>query len=175
MVRLLTTLPATLAIFASLHVLGGNAQNCYYPNGDLATGDAACSSNGGACCPLNWECESSGLCYLDSADYYGRYTCTDQSWTDGSCPQICTHNNTATGNEAVLQCSDGSWCCDGDRSWNCCDHDDTDFFPLPQGSQVAFISTVTAPTSGGAATSDTPTPSSTPAPSSCKCIGQYTR
>ncbi|WPG99541.1 Hypothetical protein R9X50_00235800 [Acrodontium crateriforme] len=125
-----------------------HAQNCYYPNGDLSTeGDAACSSDGGFCCPLNWACLSNGLCYLENEDYYGRYTCTDQSWQSNSCSQICTQGDTASGNEAILQCTDGSWCCDGDRSFNCCSTADTEYFSLPQGSQIAFISSVPSPTS----------------------------
>ncbi|KAK5127804.1 hypothetical protein LTR85_004920 [Meristemomyces frigidus] len=86
-----------------LHVHGATA-NCYYPNGDLSDSDAACSSTGGACCPNGWDCLSNGLCYLTNSNYYGRYTCTDETWQSGSCPQICTEGNTASGDEAVLQC-----------------------------------------------------------------------
>ena len=66
------------------------AQNCYYPNGAVAEGMAACLLSGGACCPYQWECLSSGLCYLENAGYYGRYTCTDPTWQSESCPKICT-------------------------------------------------------------------------------------
>ena len=109
--------------------------SCYYPNGDLSTdGDIPCDTSGyGPCCPLNWECESNGLCYLANEGYYGRYTCTDQTWQSSSCPQICTHGMfrlllaqtemmltegvdlTASGNEAVLECTSGSYCCDSNR------------------------------------------------------------
>jgi len=146
MKSLLRTL-TTLALCTSLHVNGGAAQNCYYPNGDLAQGDGACSSNGGACCPYQWECLSNGLCYLENAGFYGRYTCTDQTWQSSGCPQICTESNTASGNEAVLQCGDGSWCCDGDRSFNCCTTANTEYFALPQGNSIAYISSVPSATS----------------------------
>ena len=67
------------------------AQNCYYPNGDISTSDYPCSSDGdGPCCPFQWQCLSNGLCYLDNAQYYGRYTCTDQTWSSSGCPEICT-------------------------------------------------------------------------------------
>ena len=67
------------------------AQTCYYPNGDVSTSDYPCSSNvEGLCCPLNWQCLSNGLCYLDNEQYYGRYTCTDQTWSAPGCPEICT-------------------------------------------------------------------------------------
>ncbi|KAK5138207.1 hypothetical protein LTR08_004903 [Meristemomyces frigidus] len=110
---------------------------------------------------------SNGLCYLENAEYYGRYTCTDQSWQSGSCPEICTNGNTASGNEAVLQCGDGSWCCDGDRSFNCCTTADTSFFALPQGNQVAFISSVPSPSPvASPASSNSPASASAAIPTS---------
>lgn len=140
----------TLAIALVLTCLtsfGAFAQNCYYPDGTLDTsGVAACESQGGACCPLNWACTSNGLCYLESEDFYGRYTCTDQTWQSSSCPGICTQDNTASGNEAILWCPNGNWCCDGNRSFDCCAMDDMDFFALPRPTPIAFISSVQSPT-----------------------------
>lgn len=115
------------------------AQNCYYPNGELAQGDGPCYTTDGTCCPYQWQCLSNGLCYLDNENYYGRYTCTDQSWQSSSCPNYCTNGGTAPGNEALLLCADGSWCCDGDRSFNCCTTAGTDHFRLPQGSPISLI------------------------------------
>ncbi|KAK4548369.1 hypothetical protein LTR36_010240 [Oleoguttula mirabilis] len=143
---LLKTLSTVLVAFAVLHV-HRVAANCYYPNGDLSISDDACSSNGGACCPEQWECLSNGLCYNGKDDFYGRYTCTDETWQSGSCPQICTQGNTATGDEAMLQCADGSWCCDGNRSFNCCTTADTSFLSLPQGNFVASILSIPSPSS----------------------------
>ena len=86
--------PVLAAIIYLVFLAAG--QNCYYPDGSLSTeGDAACTSEGGACCPLHWECMSNGLCYLESENYYGRYTCTDQTWQSPDCPQLCTQDNTA--------------------------------------------------------------------------------
>lgn len=86
-----------LALIGVLHLcsLGVRAQNCYYPNGDLSTeGDGPCSSEPDSpCCPLNWQCLSNGLCYLENAGYLGRYTCTDRTWKSSNCPQICTHGS----------------------------------------------------------------------------------
>lgn len=105
-----------------------SGSSCYYPNGDLSTaGDIPCSSgNGVQCCPQGWTCQDNGLCYLQNEQYYGRYTCTDKSWQSSGCPHICTHGNTAAGDEAVLSCGDG-FCCDanrpdanGDDSKGCC-------------------------------------------------------
>ncbi|KAI6803382.1 hypothetical protein KC361_g766 [Hortaea werneckii] len=151
--RMLPGRYAGLATFTPLLVREARAQSCYYPNGDLAEGMAACSADGGACCPFQWECLSNGLCYLGNADYYGRYTCTDQSWSNSTCPGLCTQGNTASGNEAILQCADGSWCCDGNRSFDCCEEADAIFFDLPDGTSIAYISSVP---SASAATSSSP-------------------
>ena len=106
---LLRALTTSSVLLTALHIGSATAQNCYYPDGNLTKGpDAACSSGGGTCCPYQWECLSNGLCYLPSANYYGRYTCTDATWQSSSCPQLCTEGNTAVGDEALLQCSDGS-------------------------------------------------------------------
>ena len=78
-------------------VATAEAQSCYYPNGDLSTSDGPCSSEpGAACCPLNWQCLSNGLCYLEAQQYYGRYTCTDKSWSSEQCPSFCTDSMTET-------------------------------------------------------------------------------
>ena len=70
-----------------------SAQQCYYPNGDLSTTDAPCSSaDGAACCPLDWQCLDNGLCYLEAEQYFGRYTCTDKSWESDLCPGMCTNS-----------------------------------------------------------------------------------
>ena len=65
---------------------------CFYPNGNPSLeDDIPCGSGDAvACCPLNWICQSNGLCYLENEDYYGRYTCTDKGWGQG-CPNICTY------------------------------------------------------------------------------------
>ncbi|KAL2054800.1 hypothetical protein ABVK25_005104 [Lepraria finkii] len=120
-----------------------SSSSCYYPNGDLSSdGDIPCNTSGdGPCCPLNWNCESNGLCSLENEQYYGRYTCTDQTWQSSSCPQICTYDLTAAGNEAVLQCESGSYCCDTNRpDPGCCVTGTTRFqlsslpFLFPDGS-----------------------------------------
>lgn len=89
---------------------------CFYPNGNPSLEDDIPCGVGSAvgCCPLNWACLANGLCYLQNENYYGRYTCTDQSWGPG-CPNICTYNDTAKGNEAVLECTTDSYCCDTNR------------------------------------------------------------
>lgn len=68
---------------------------CYYPNGNPSPGDIPCNGGGDAtmCCPLNWKCESNGLCSLANAGFYGRYTCTDKTWGSSNCKkEICTES-----------------------------------------------------------------------------------
>lgn len=81
----------SILVFSSV----AHAQNCYYPDGSVAAGMASCSTAGGACCPYQWDCLSNGLCYLESADYLGRYTCTDRTWASSLCPDICTHSQSS--------------------------------------------------------------------------------
>jgi hypothetical protein len=70
------------------------AQDCYYPNGDVSTVDAPCSSSGGMCCAVGWECLSNGLCYYEPDGYYERRSCTDQSW-GSDCSQFCVTGSLA--------------------------------------------------------------------------------
>ena len=46
---------------------------------------------------------------------------------------------TASGNEAILECSPGSYCCDANRPEIGCCQTSKDFFPLPDGTVVASI------------------------------------
>ena len=77
-----------------LDVAAMSSATCYYPNGVPSQGgDIPCSSgDGGQCCPQGWTCQDNGLCYLENQQYYGRYTCTDQSWKSDQCPKICTES-----------------------------------------------------------------------------------
>ncbi|KAF7195152.1 hypothetical protein HII31_03358 [Pseudocercospora fuligena] len=159
-----TTIRAAAGILLWLHFIlePASAQNCYYPNGDVSTTDAACSSSGdSACCPNNWECLSNGICYDPTNEYFNRNTCTDQSWESSDCPQYCTANNTAAGNEALKQCDDGSWCCDGDRiHMDCCTMDDPAVIDVPGWTTVTKITSVPSPTSVASKTSSSSTTSS---------------
>lgn len=157
----LTSLAVSLSLAILLLVLGGNAQDCYYPNGGVSPNDAPCSADGGACCPFNWQCLSNGLCFLEAEGYYERHSCTDQTWEDEKCPQICTYSEqnclkgtgsqanprtdgTAAGNEAILLCDEhdeASWCCDANRVFfNCCQRDGVTTFSATFATPVAQIS-----------------------------------
>ncbi|KAL1987143.1 hypothetical protein VTN96DRAFT_4749 [Rasamsonia emersonii] len=139
-------------------VFSVQGQTCYYPNGNASTStDFPCSLEADSpCCPQGWQCLSNGLCYLENENYLGRYTCTDQTWQSSACPQICTYDNTAAGDEAILECSPGEYCCDTNRpdadnppKKGCCDTG-AQRFSLPSGipiprSQSYLFSIVSAP------------------------------
>ncbi|KAF2127891.1 hypothetical protein P153DRAFT_432332 [Dothidotthia symphoricarpi CBS 119687] len=127
------------------------AQTCYYPNGNVATGESACSSaSGSACCPENWECMDNGSCYYPPTNLTGRYSCTDQSWNSPGCPSnLCTYNLGAAGGESLAQCSNhnNQWCCNGDADIvKCCQGipEVRPFFALQDGRAYATIGTSTA-------------------------------
>ncbi|OCK74342.1 hypothetical protein K432DRAFT_430072 [Lepidopterella palustris CBS 459.81] len=154
-------------LLIALWIAVARGTNCYYPNGDLSpsTNDFPCSTiEGAACCPLNWQCLSNGLCYLENENYYGRYGCTDQTWNSPYCPRdLCTHDLTAAGDEAVLQCSNhnNQYCCDGDRVHvHCCTDSNIEYFDLAQGIAYASIGSGSTPTSAPVINSNANPPSS---------------
>lgn len=125
------------------------------------------------CCPEHWTCLSNALCYYGAENYLGRYSCTDQDW-GSSCATFCIDDSkcrherilpsvhadvrvtdgSAGGNQAVLQCDDGRYCCDGNRvSFNCCDNG-SDRFDLPSNGSVA--TSMNTPESSNAATASSP-------------------
>src|SRR5215471_13305704 len=69
-------------------------------------------------------------------------TGTDKNW-GSSCPQICTYQKSAAGNEAILRCQSGVYCCDKNRvSGNCCTDKGFISFSLADGNVVAAITAV---------------------------------
>ncbi|KAF2673329.1 hypothetical protein BT63DRAFT_410348 [Microthyrium microscopicum] len=141
------------------------AQSCYYPNGDEVVAEAVgpCGdslSGGTQCCPLNWVCLNNGLCFDPVNDYFGRYSCTDQSWKGKGCPGFCqTDNGSGGGNQAVKECSTGQYCCNANRvSFDCCTKPGVAFFSLDEGKTIATITSAITP--GPASPKTTSPPSS---------------
>ena len=70
---------------------------CYLPDGDLFASDTPCTSGGSAsvCCGAGWTCLSDGVCSVtqdvsgQNETFYYRGTCTDQSWNDPACLNVC--------------------------------------------------------------------------------------
>lgn len=158
-----------ILVLASIAV----AQSCYYPNGNAVTSEQvfACSNSAGShCCPQNWECLNNGLCFHPSEQTIGRYSCTDKTWKSSLCPKVCTTSNGSNGgNQAVLQCSDGKYCCDGNRSFDCCSDSNSEFFQFdgkvavmsPMSNAQTQTSTPSNPTTSTTGATSTTTQSST--------------
>jgi hypothetical protein len=51
----------------------------------------------------------------------------------------CVPEGTAAGNEAIQECSKGSYCCDTNRPETGCCETSKDFFTLPDGTVIASI------------------------------------
>lgn len=66
---------------------------CYTPNGNEASGDSPCSSDGNTMCcpgpPGASVCLSNGLCFVPSQNAVARSSCTDQSWSSSACTNHC--------------------------------------------------------------------------------------
>ena len=114
LVALAATLMGKLIMFVSLH--GGSrtlADNtspndmCYWPNGDLTGTGVPCTYDGsvGNCCSPGFACMNTGICKLDGAEYYERHSCTDSSWLDPSCSQMCIEGISFARPLHVCQCS----------------------------------------------------------------------
>jgi hypothetical protein len=86
--------------------LAAASASCYYPNGDLASGDTPCSAaaDGSAthatCCGQGYACMSNNMCkatgqedLIAGASVYVRGSCTDKDWESGKCPQFCANGN----------------------------------------------------------------------------------
>lgn len=70
-----------------------HAQSCYYPNGNLASSDTACTDGNGDsfCCSSSYYCLSNRLCQWQDGRFY-RGSCTDDNWTSPDCPQFCQNS-----------------------------------------------------------------------------------
>ena len=89
---------AYLYILCTFSFLKASA-TCFYPNGsaDLSGAQAPCKSGGHSmCCLLTNvasenadECRSDGLCIPSDNSAVFRDTCTDKTWTDPACLNLC--------------------------------------------------------------------------------------
>lgn len=64
---------------------------CWYPNGQLSGLGWPCTDERSPsnCCPEGFVCMNTGVCKLKGHDYYERQSCTDRTWLDPSCSQMC--------------------------------------------------------------------------------------
>ncbi|KAF2097381.1 hypothetical protein NA57DRAFT_57971 [Rhizodiscina lignyota] len=86
-----------LLFFLVIRALTITAQNsetrtCYLPDGTaIGPGASPCNTSlkNAACCATGETCISNGLCFGSEVGMMYRGGCTDQSWEDSVCPQVC--------------------------------------------------------------------------------------
>ncbi|KAH0543609.1 hypothetical protein FGG08_002047 [Glutinoglossum americanum] len=98
-----------------------SAQNCYYPDGSLATDYhyQLCTGDTYTTCCIPSEGDGA---------YPFRGACTDQSWSSDSCPKFCMGVK-PYGWQELTQCGGGRYCCGGT---GCCT-DDSSVFEVGPG------------------------------------------
>jgi len=81
-------------LHTALHTLVGAKppnDECFCPNGDVARPGRPCNDDGnpGNCCSPGFVCMNTGICKLKGYEVYERQSCTDDSWLDPSCSEMC--------------------------------------------------------------------------------------
>lgn len=110
---------------------------CYFPNRAIDLNSLPCNSSAqlvgraSACCRANDACYESGACFQDWSGVMYRQSCTDPSFRDPACPQMCLGEGMLTGGVWILTCEMGVGraCCQiGD---SCCGNESSlfDFKP----------------------------------------------
>jgi hypothetical protein len=90
-------LALVLVQLAALSAISRAAQ-CYHPDGSTATSDyQPCNPSGrGMCCATNRnnafinKCRPDSLCLEEATGNIWRLSCTDPTWKDAACLQLCT-------------------------------------------------------------------------------------
>ena len=141
--------------------------SCYAKGGELAssdTGFAPCRPEKAQthCCDYGQTCVSNGLCFVSWDSSLNTGSCTDPTWQDEACFQLC--DTFAT----LFRCSNNDWCCaNGGNTTSCCDDEGVLLFKLSQRALIqngtAFAEGVQVIDTGGMLqeSSTTVSPSST--------------
>lgn len=103
-----------LLLLSSISVLPIAAQinnaTCYWPNGDVAENTTPCKASGtSACCGADDLCLTNGYCLVSM--FVARHSCTDQSFNDPNCPQLCSKDSLPGQAKNLYQCSTTEWAC----------------------------------------------------------------
>ncbi|RAL05132.1 uncharacterized protein BO80DRAFT_452054 [Aspergillus ibericus CBS 121593] len=107
---------ASVVLLVASCTTASAANTCYYPNGNVATGNVPCSSETySACCGTSDICLSNNLC-MDTGEqpYVLSRACTDPNWESENCPSVCQDVNTSGGSSIInLLYVDGvsTYCC----------------------------------------------------------------
>ncbi|KAF2665709.1 hypothetical protein BT63DRAFT_459286 [Microthyrium microscopicum] len=101
---------------------------CFFPSGVVSFG-APCYDDHetSRCCGFGWSCMSNGLCKTGPSNeknfksQFFRGSCTDQTWGNPACNDICRGAEDNLDSSQPLQVCDsttGTYCCE--RDFNCC-------------------------------------------------------
>ena len=96
-------------IFYHAFVTTALGATCYFPSGDVATGNVPCNNNTdmSSCCASPSDCFANGLCLVNNDTdtvEFGRGGCTDQTWQSSNCFQQCTNDPTSEYLYVLLFC-----------------------------------------------------------------------
>ncbi|KAL6722219.1 hypothetical protein ACLMJK_001326 [Lecanora helva] len=169
---------SSLCLLPAAFLFGLNVSaTCFWPNGSAAGNyQQPCNPSGHSmCCLLNPEsgsanadvCTADGLCIPSYNGYLFRDTCTDSTWKDPACLNLCTTGQNEQGNRSdsnygpLTTCADGSLCCGapgGDQSTKCCTKRKGQWVENGKGlvSTKPASLTATAQTTLAAAATDSP-------------------
>ncbi|KAL8887420.1 MAG: hypothetical protein Q9215_004998 [Flavoplaca cf. flavocitrina] len=150
--------------------------SCYFPNGtsaDILDGlplMQPCNETPGVqsmCCMTQTtegfeSCNADNLCVNDENTVLARGTCTDPTWRDPACLNLCMSGNKPDGlmyedtTTALTVCADGSLCCGGENT-TCCNRRQGVF--VQNGRLVSSLSSSATQTSPPTSTNPTATAS----------------
>ena len=85
------------------------AQSCYFPSGAIAPTFTPCNGTASAshCCSPSDACLTSSLCYMKWDHSINVGTCTDKTWRDPSCFQLCPKTSGEFSTDTWLRGSKG--------------------------------------------------------------------
>lgn len=95
---MILTQGASALVLSALALSFTVAQECYWPDGSIATQATPCNveATNSHCCGVGDTCLSNGYCLQNTGIYANRLSragCTDYSWASQQCPQFCQDGN----------------------------------------------------------------------------------
>jgi hypothetical protein len=175
-----------VALVASALLSAGDSPGtCYYPNGNSSAGLIPCNQTAAEshCCRSADVCLTNKLCFSPGLNAIVRRGCTDMTWKDPACPQVCLTGNRAVPGlntlcaltfvgddrqaDVVLTICDtyNSFCCgQDDRARACCDSGNGTV--RLTAAEIMLTSTSQSPTATATATNFT-CPSTSPQLGNC--------
>jgi len=97
---------ALLAASAPLSA-GDSPGTCYYPNGNSSAGLSPCNTTApeSHCCRSADVCLTNKLCFSPGLNAIVRRGCTDSTFKDAACPQVCLTGKARPGRGTAPHCA----------------------------------------------------------------------